>query len=164
MPIQTDSETWSNASSEDSIKVEINNLLGGDKAYSIKEIDDHLVDEVPHLFPSSLTGSDAIEGAEAARQSIITNILEEEYWRSGASFKYVSGDGDAEEGLYYTLSGVGFSPVAELDDIKTDVDQKSGILRSRFKNTESKLGDEIAELEERLSNLEYRFHEEIGRY
>jgi hypothetical protein len=167
MPIDTDSEVWKSADTYDPITVEINSFLSNnkDQAFSIREIEEHLLGEHQHLFPNQLVGDDALEGAKAARQSIIANILEYRYWRSEVTFQYISGDRDSAVGLYFTWDGVGISPIAELDEVSDpNPDSPFGTLSSRFRQIESDLDEEVSELEERLSHVEYRLREELDTY
>lgn len=167
MPVDTDSEEWKHAGRYDPITVEINSLLSNneDQAFSIKEIEEHLLEDHQHLFPNQLVGDDALEGAKAARQSIIANILEYRYWRSEVAFQYISGDRDSDAGLYFTWDGPGLNPIAELDEVSDpNPDSPFGTLSSRFQQIESDLDEEVSELEERLSHMEYRLREELDTY
>lgn len=167
MPVDTESEEWKNAGSDDPITVEITSLLSNnrDQAFSIKEIEEHLLEEHQHLFPNELVGDHAVDGAKAGRQSIIANILEYRYWRSEVTFRYVSGDDEGDAGLYFTWDGPGINPIAELDEV-SDPNPESpfGTLSSRFRQIESDLNEEVSELEERLSYVEYQLREEFDAY
>ncbi|WP_089818324.1 hypothetical protein [Halomicrobium zhouii] len=166
MPIDLNSDMWKNARSYDVIGTEITSLLTDhrEQAFSVKEIEEHLYNEHQHLFPDDLVGDDPIDGAKAARQSIVSNILEYRYWRSEVTFQYVSED-DVNPGLYYTWKGVGISPIAEIDDVTDpNPDSPFGVLSSRFRQIEKDVDDDVSDLEERISHLEYRFREEIGSY
>ncbi len=130
-----------------------------------KEIEEHLLEDHPYLFPNQLVGNDALEGAKAARQSIIANILEYRYWRSEVSFRHISGGGESDAGLYFTWDGVGINPVAELDEVSDpNPDSPFGTLSSRFRQIESDLDKDVSELEERLSHVEYRLREGLDTY
>lgn len=166
MPLDTGSEEWQKAGGNDPLEVQINDILtnNSDKAYSVSELDDLIVEDTPEVFPDRLTGDGSIEGAKAARQGIIATILEKKYWHSELSFRFVTNGADAESGLYYTWNGTGFSPVAELDEVKNvKPDYPGGILSSRFKQIEEDVDDDVSELENRISQLEYRIRQEHGR-
>lgn len=167
MPIGLDSDAWKNAERYDPLGVQIDSLLLNNKeqAFSIREIEEYLVEEYPHLFPGSLVGDDAIEGAKAARQSIIANILEKIYWRAEVAFRYVPEEDDVEAGLYFTSDGPGINPIAEIDEVKNpDSDSPFGKLSNRFREIEKDVDDDVSELEERINYLEYRLREELGSY
>ena len=167
MPVDLDSDAWKSAEGYDPLGVQIDSLLLNNKeqAFSIKEIDEYLVEEYPHLFPSELVGDNVIDGAKAARQSIIANLLEEDYWRVKVTFRYVSGEGDVEPGFYFTTDGPSINPIAEIDEVKNpDPDSSFGKLSNRFRQIEEDVDDEVSELEERINYLEYRLREELGSY
>lgn len=162
MPIDIDSDTWKNVQGRDPLSVHMNDLLRNneDKAFSIKEIDEYLLEEHHQLFPADLVGDDAVEGATAARQSIIAAILDDWYWRTDVSFEYVPGDDETDAGLYFTWDGAGISPVFEVEDVKdVNPDSPYGKLESRFRGIESDVDDEISELKDRIANAEYRLRE-----
>lgn len=167
MPVDTDSQEWKSGGRDDPISVEISSLLSNnkEKAFSIQEIEEYLFDEYLHLFPNQLAGEGAIDGAKAARQSIIANILERRYWQARVSFQYIAGDGDADPGIYYTDDGVGINPIAELDELSDpNPDSPYGTLSSRFRQIEKDVDEEVSELEERISRMEYQIREELGMY
>lgn len=163
MPIDVESDVWKQASSRDPIRVHIENLLRNnpDKAFSTKEIEEHLLEEHEEVFPQSLTQREDAESAKAARRALVANILLDQDWHSQVAFQYVSGEADVESGLYFTDDGTGFYPVAELDEMKdVDPDSTRGKLSSRFR----KIDDETDDLEDQIDRLEYRIREEHGRY
>lgn len=167
MPIDVNSDQWKNAGTFDPIGVKITSLLSDNKeqAFSIREIEEYLLEEHQQVFPESLVGDDAIDGAKVARQSIVTNILEDRYWRSQVTFRYISKEDDAEAGLYFTWEGIGINPIAEVDDVKDpDPDSSFGTLSGRFRQIEQDVDEEVSELEERISFLEFRIREELGVY
>lgn len=167
MPIDVSSDEWKNAGRNDPIWVEINSLLSDNKeqAFSIKEIENYLLEEHKDLFPDDLAGDDTVDGAKAARQAIVANILEYRYWRSEVSFRYVSAGNGTEAGLYFTYDGTGINPIAEIDDV-TDPNPDSPFmtLSGRFRQIEKDMNEEISDLEGRIDNLEYRLREELGSY
>ncbi|WP_152419109.1 hypothetical protein [Natrinema gari] len=156
-----------NAELNDPVVAEINNLFRNnkEKAFNICEIEEHLLEEHSDVFPADLTGTDAIEGAKAARQSIVADRLFDRYWNSEYTYRYVSSADDADAGLYFTRDGPRISPVAEIDQV-TDPDPDSvyGVLEGRFKEIENNVDDEVSNLEDRISRLEYRIQEELGMY
>lgn len=164
MPIDTDSEEWKNADSLDPLLVEIRELLMGEEnqAFSVAEIETHIVENHPHLFPAGMVGGDAGEGTEAARQSIIANILLDRFWHSEFSFRHVTGDNGAEPGLYFTYDGIGINPVVEIDDVRDPYPDKSGgVLAGRFRDIERNVDEQISDLKGRINNLEHRIHHEL---
>jgi hypothetical protein len=167
MPIDTESKEWQNAGADDPLEVKINEILTEDssKAYSVSEIEELLVEDHPHLFPDNLAGETSVDGAKATRQGIIATILENKYWHSEVSFKFITDDQNADSGLYYTWEGTGFSPIAELDEVKdVDPDSPWGILSSRFKQIEEDFEDDVDDLEDRIAHLEHRIRQEHGRF
>lgn len=167
MPIDVNSDEWKNAGSYDPIEVEIDSLLSNNKeqAFSIKEIEEYLLENHQHLFPDGLVGEDAVEGAKAARQSIIANILENKYWHLEVSFKYISEEADPEAGLYFTWDGVGISPIAEVEEVNDpNPESPFGTLSSRFRQIEDDLDKEVSELEDRIAGIEYRLRQELDSY
>jgi len=167
MPVDTDSEEWKSADTYDPITVEINSLLTDNRgqAFSIEEIEEHLVAEHQHLFPDQLVGDDAIDGAKAGRQSIVANILEYRYWRSEVSFRYVPNKTDTDAGLYFTWDGIGINPIAEVDEVEDpNPESPFGTLRGRFRQIENDLDEKTSELEDRLAHIEYQLREELGNY
>ena len=164
MPIESESDDWTQAKSDDPLRAKIMDLLMKNKefAYSVEEIEQHLLEEHHHLFPARLAGTDAVEGAKAARQSIITRILEDRFWHAHIRLCYVTEEQSADTGLYATWEGIGFSPIAELDEVTDpDPDSKRGLLEGRFKEIEENADEEISELEERISYIEYRLREDL---
>lgn len=163
MPINTNSDTWTESESDDPLRVHITDILAdnSEEAFSIKEIDEYLMEDYQHLYPADLTGEDPITGSTAARQSIIANILLNRYWHAEVSFNYISGEEQIDAGLYFTWEGIGISPIAEIDDV-TDVDSDSPhmTLESRFRQVEADVNEEVSELEDRLDYLEYQVHNE----
>lgn len=167
MPIDLNSEEWENANSDDSLRVKIEELLwrNQNKAYSVREIEEHLLENNLHLFPADLVGDNAVEGARAARQSIIANLLDNRYWHGEVSFQSISEGSDIEPGLYFTSDGPGISPIAEIDEVKdADPDSDWGKLSKRFRQIEGDADEEISELKERISYLEFRVREDLGAY
>jgi hypothetical protein len=164
MPIDTDSEEWENAKTRDPLLVEIRSLLSGgeNQAFSIDEIETHLSENYPHLFPPALVGEDAGPEAKVARQSVVVNILLERYWHSEFSFRYVTGDNGAEPGLYFTYDGLGINPVAEIDSVTDPYpDSSGGVLTGRFRDIERNVDEQISDLKGRINNLEHRIHHEL---
>ncbi|WP_280585072.1 hypothetical protein [Halorubrum sp. Boch-26] len=163
MPIDTNSDIWKESGSDDPLRVHITELLSNnsEEAFSIKEIDEYLIENYQHLYPTDLTGEDSITGATAARQSIVSNILLNRYWHAEVRFNYISGEGQIDSGLYFTWEGGGIYPIAEIDDV-TDVgsDSPHMTLESRFRQVEADLNEEVSELEDRLDYLEYQVHRE----
>jgi len=167
MPIDIESDAWSNAERYDPLRTAITELLSDNReqAFSIREIEEHLLDNHSDLFPDQLTGDKAVGEAKAARQSIIATVLEDRFWHLQVSFRYVSGGDDHDSGLYFTWDGSGISPVAELDEVSTpENDNSLSILSSRFKQIEEDIDEDMADLEERIDFIEFRIHEELGAY
>lgn len=59
MPIDIDSDAWSNGSSIDYIGIEIDNLFrnNSEKAFTAPEITEWLLEETPQVFPQKLLAS-----------------------------------------------------------------------------------------------------------
>ncbi|MDS0280356.1 hypothetical protein NDI85_21455 [Halomicroarcula sp. S1AR25-4] len=167
MPIDLDSDVWNDATTYDPVRTEINSLLWDhqEQALSIGEIESHLHENHAHLFPVDLVGENAVDGAKAARQSIIATLLERMYWRSEITFRRVSPEDEAETGLYFTSDGTGIAPIAEIDEVRDpDSDSRGGKLSRRFREVEDEIDDEVSDLEERVDWLEFRIREELGAY
>jgi len=167
MPIDVNSEEWKNAGRYDPIWVEVNSFLSNNEhqAFSIEEIEEYLLEDHPHLFPASLIGDNTVDGAKAARQSIVTNILKYRYWRSEVSFRNIPEEADAKTGLYFTWDGVGINPIAEVDGVKDpNPDSPFRTLSSRFRQIEQDVDEDVSDLEDRISHLESRVCEELGSY
>jgi len=167
MPIDVNSEKWKNGKTYDPIRVEIENLLfnNREQAFSITEIEEYILENHQQLFPHHLIGDDAVDGAKAARQAILATVLDDEFWHSRVAFRHISDDSEAEVGLYFTWEGNGINPIAEVDEVK-DPDPESPLmtLETRFRHIEGDIEDEVAELHERISNLEYRLRDELDFY
>jgi hypothetical protein len=167
MPIDLDSDVWKDASTYDPLKTEIHSLFGDhqEQALSIAEIESHLHENHAHLFPADLVGEDTVDGAKAARQSIIATQLEQMFWRSEVTFRRVSPEGEADAGLYFTSDGTGIAPIAEIDEVSDpDPDSPFGTLSGRFREVEDEIDEEVSDLEERIDWLEFRVREELGAY
>ncbi|EMA31505.1 MULTISPECIES: hypothetical protein [Haloarcula] len=167
MPIDLDSDAWKDATTYDPLETEINSLFRDhqDQALSITEIESHLHENHAHLFPADLVGKDAVDGAKAARQSIVATLLERMYWRSKVTFRRVSPEDEADAGLYFTSDGTGIFPIAEIDEVKDpDPDSPFGTLSGRFREVEDEINEEVSDLEERVDWLEFRVREELGAY
>lgn len=167
MPINTDSEEWKNADVFDPIRTEIDNLLSQDTAYSVKEIEEYIVHNSEHVFPADLVGDEAVEGAKAARQSIIASILSRMYWRYAVEFRHYSGDDEIDSGLYFKSDGAGINPIVELEmAVGYDSEEAalSSSLETRFDEVEDDIDEEVSELTDRIDFLEHRIREELGAY
>jgi hypothetical protein len=169
MPLNVESDRWENANRFDPIKVKIDDLLrnNDDKAFSIKEIEEHLLDNHERVFPDDLTGETSEAGAKAARQSIVASILSRKYWKYEVEFRYYAGDDETDPGLYFKADGVGVSPIVELEEAvgyDSDSGSLSSSLANRFKEVEGEIDDEVSELEDRVEYLEFRIQEELGAY
>jgi hypothetical protein len=167
MPIDLNSDAWNDASTYDPLKTEIHSLFREhqEQAFSIAEIESHLHENYAHLFPADLVGKEAVDGASAARQSIIAILLERMYWRSEVTSRHVAPEDESEAGLYFTSDGIGIAPIAEIDDVSDpDSDSRGGKLSRRFREVEDEIDEEVSELEERIDWLEFRVREELGAY
>lgn len=161
MPIDTDSEAWENGAMVDPVEVSISDFLtnNSDSAFSLEEIDEHILQDSPEPVPNSLLpdGSDTGE-PEAARRAYLLIALERLIWQSRVTFRQVQdASDDGEEEIYYTTSDrQTFWPIAELDKI-------GGSIKERIEQTEDEFDDELSDLEDRLSRLEYRVQQELRR-
>ncbi|QIO25568.1 hypothetical protein [Haloarcula sp. JP-L23] len=165
MPVDIDSDEWNSATSYDPLKTEILSLLwdNQEQAFSVTEIESHLHEEHPYLFPADIVGEDAVDVSKAARQSVIATMLDQMYWRSEVTFQHVSPDDGTEAELYFTSDGIGIAPVAEINEVKNpNPDSTRGKLSSRFRDIEKNIDEEVGDLEERIEWLEFRIREELG--
>lgn len=165
MPIDIESKKWESADHFDPIKVKIEDLFlnNRDKAFSIKEIEEQILNNHERVFPDDLVGNDAIDGAKAARQSIIASILSRKYWRYEVEFRYYPGDDETEPGLYFKSDGVGVNPVVELEEA-VGYDSDTASLSSSLANQFEEMDEDVSELEDRIDYLEFRLQEELGAY
>lgn len=146
MPIDIDSDAWSNGSSIDFIEIEIDNLFrnNSDKAFTASEITKWLLEETPQVFPQKLLA--ASDNAEWARLALVTSRLEKKVWYNHAEVRSIDGN------LYYTSTSGGHYPIADLEDK----------VPRKFDELENKMKKESDSLEERIDHIEYRIQEEIG--
>lgn len=143
----------------------INDLLqkNDNKAYSVEEIEEHLIDEYPELFPQKLVGEDAVTGAQSARQSIIVSVLLRMVRLERVNFRTLPEEVEDHSELYLTYCEGGFFPVAQLDELKeVDLDSPYLSLECRFRKIEDEMINNVSDIEERVAQLEHRFRQKHG--
>lgn len=148
MALDVDSEAWESGNMIDPVEIEVDNLLQSnqDQAFTALEIMEFLKDEQPQVFPQKLLSSS--EHAEWACLSLVVSRIEKMAWYDHLEMRSIDGD------LYYSYSSEGHYPIA---DIEYEIP-------SRINEVESKIGDEVDGLEERINYLENQVQEELNGF
>mgnify|MGYP000067648270 CR=1 FL=1 len=153
MPINTESDTWTNGRRIDHLEIEIQNLLrrNSEKAYTATEIISILKEEEPQVFPDKLLAEN--EQAEWSCIALVLSRLEKLVWVDHVDVRSVeSSESDTGKELYYAYNEEGRYPLAELE---IDIPEK-------LNDLEEEIEGETDELEDRLKRLEYRVNEKLG--
>lgn len=147
MPIDTDSDEWRNGHRFDWTAVHIRSILSEDEALTLDEIADELLETKPDVIPKT------IREDERSLKSYLFRVLERQSRRGLVEDRAVT-ESDQTVEIYYADSGdPGVFPLAEIID---NFPRQFSKLEKDIKNT----GDEVEELEGRLTQLEFQFREE----
>ncbi len=141
MPIDVDSEAWNSGTTHDRLSVYIAHRLlmdHSEKAYTVEEITDWVLEEYPDIIPRSLCDDDNRNGAV----DLVGSVLDRLDRRRFVTCKAIEED-DGGVNLYYKNS--------EKEPYYPNVRLNHEVPK-RFEEVK---GD-VEKLEERLSNLEYQ--------
>ncbi|MFA9502943.1 hypothetical protein ACERIM_09170 [Natrinema sp. H-ect1] len=138
MPIDTDSEKWESGVGVDRLSTNIAHRLllnNPDKAYTVEEIADWVLEEYPELVPNH------IHDSKERVTTLVAAVLDRLDRREFVTCRAIEIEGEDAELYYKNSEGDALYPNVRLNHEVPE----------RFEDIEG----EISELGERLSNLEY---------